>query len=153
MTAPGGFVAAYLGNLALVGDQTGIADEIAVNAGTLSIGTADAACTLAEGVPIRVCAGAKLLLPTAAKAVAASPLKLDSTGPNHATVVLPVDQACSALYTRDLTETDAWTILAEGTYGSSESAAEIVNDDLFSGPGTLTVGAPAARTDVMLLIW
>ena len=153
MTAPGGFVAAYMGNLALVGDQTGIADEIAVNAGTLSIGTADAACTLAEGVPIRVCAGAKLLLPTAAKAVAASPLKLDSHGKNFAKVVLPVDQACASLAVRDVSEGAEWTALPDGTYGSSASAAEFVDDDRFAGPGILTVGAAETVPGTVLLVW
>ena len=153
VTAAGGFVSAYPGNLALVGDQTGIADEIAVNGGTLSIGTAAADCALAEGIPIRVCTGASLLLPTETNAVAASPIKLDGAGKNRAKVILPVNQTCASLAVRDVYESDAWTALPAGTYGSSVSGAEFVRDDLFAGPGVLTVGPAAPSTDVMLLIW
>ena len=124
-----------------------------MNAGTLSIGTADAACSLAEGVPIRVCAGAKLLLPTAAKAVAASPIKLDSAGKNFAKIILPVNQTCASLAVRDMYESSKWTTLPEGTYGSSESNAEFVRDDLFVGPGVLTVGASPTPNGVMFLIY
>ena len=153
VTAPGGFVSAYLGNLALVGDQTGIADEIAVNAGTLSIGTGAADCTLAEGLPIRVCAGATLVLPTAAKAVAKNPIKLDSHGRNFAKVVLPVNQTCASLAVRDVSGGSEWTPLPDGTYGSSASAAEFIDDDRFAGPGILTVGAAETARSTMLLVW
>ena len=152
VTAAGGFVSAYPGNLCLVGDQTGIADEIAVNGGTLAIGTADADCSLAVGVPIRVCAGAKLLLPTETNAVAASSIKLDGAGKNSAKVILPVNQTCASLAVRDVFESDEWTTLPSGTYGSSESAAEFVRDDLFVGPGVLTVGEAKAR-GVLFLVY
>ena len=153
VTAAGGFVSAYPGNLCLVGDQTGIADEIAVNAGTLAIGTAAADCSLAVGIPIRVCTGAKLLLPTVTNAVATSPIKLDSAGKNCAKVILPVNQSCASLSVRDVYESTEWTTLPAGTYGSTASGAEFVRDDLFAGPGVLTVGPAAPSTDVMLLIW
>ena len=153
VTAAGGFVSAYPGNLCLVGDQTGIADEIAVNGGTLAIGTADADCSLAVGIPIRVCTGAKLLLPTVTNAVAASPIKLDGAGKNSAKVILPVNQTCASLAVRDVYESTEWTALPEGTYGSSESAAEFVRDDLFVGPGVLTVGAAPTPNGVMFLIY
>ncbi len=152
VTAAGGFVSAYPGNLCLVGDQTGIADEIAVNGGTLAIGTDDADCSLAVGIPIRVCTGAKLLLPTVTNAVAASSIKLDGAGKNSAKVILPVNQTCASLAVRDVYESDEWTTLPSGTYGSSESAAEFVRDDLFVGPGVLTVGEAKTR-GVMFLIY
>lgn len=145
VTAAGGFVSAYPGNLCLVGDQTGIADEIAVNAGTLAIGTAAADCSIAVGIPIRVCAGASLLLPTVTNSVAASPIKLDSAGKNFAKIILPVDQTCASLAVRYMYESSDWSTLPKGTYGSSESSAEFVRDDLFVGPGVLTVGEAKAR--------
>ena len=153
VTAAGGFVSAYPGNLCLVGDQTGIADEIAVNGGTLAIGTADADCSLAVGIPIRVCTGAKLLLPTVTNAVAASSIKLDGAGKNSAKVILPVNQTCASLAVRDVYESDEWTTLPSGTYGSSESAAEFVRDDLFVGPGVLRVGAAPTPNGVMFLVY
>lgn len=152
VTAAGGFVSAYPGNLCLVGDQTGIADEIAVNGGTLAIGTADADCSLADGLPIRVCRGAKLFLPKR-NAVANNPLKFDGSGGAFGTVELPVDQLIASVAVRDVFESDAWATLPAGTYGSSGSGAEFVRDDLFAGPGVLTVGPAAPSTDVMLLIW
>lgn len=152
VTAAGGFVSAYPGNLCLVGDQTGIADEIAVNAGTLAIGTAEADCSLADGLPIRVCRGAKLFLPKG-NAVANNPLKFDGSCGEYGTVELPVDQRIASVAVRDVFESEEWTTLPQGTYGSSASAAEFVRDDLFVGPGTLRIGPAAPTTDVMLLIW
>ena len=86
-------------------------------------------------------------------AVAASPIKLDGAGKNCAKVILPVDQTCASLAVRDVYESAEWTTLPQGTYGSSASAAEFVRDDLFAGPGILTVGSAAPTTNVMLLIW
>ena len=114
VTAAGGFVSAYPGNLCLVGDQTGIADEIAVNGGTLAIGTADADCSLADGLPIRVCRGAKLFLPKR-NAVANNPLKFDGTCGEYGTVELPVDQLIASVAVRDVFESDAWATLPAGT--------------------------------------
>ena len=151
MTAAGGFVSAYPGNLCLVGDQTGIADEIAVNAGTLALGTAEQDCTLADGLPIRVCRGAKLFLPKR-NAVANNPLKIDGSGGAFGTVELPADRRCAALAIRDVFESDAWETLPEGEYGSSASGAEIVRDDLFTGSGVLTVGT-RVRPTAILTVW
>ena len=152
VTAPGGFVSTYTGNLELGGDQTGISDEIAVNAGTLALGSADYGITLANGLPIRVCAGAKLILPSR-NAVANNPLKIDGSGGAFGTIELPVDQSIASVAIRDVFESTEWTTLPAGTYGSSGSGAEFVRDDLFAGPGVLTVGPAAPTTDVMLLIW
>ena len=152
VTAAGGFVKSWTGNLELGGDQTGIADEIAVNAGTLALGSAEYGITLADGLPIRVCAGAKLILPSH-NAVANNPLKIDGSGDAFGTVELPVDQSIASVAIRDVFESTEWTTLPAGTYGSSGSGAEFVRDDLFAGPGVLTVGPAAPSTDVMLLIW
>jgi len=152
VSAPGGFVLAYTGNLALGGDQTGIAGEIVVNGGTLALGDAEHGITLANGLPIRVCAGAKLILPSR-DAVEKNPLKIDGSGGAFGKVELSVDQACASLAVRDVFESDEWTTLPEGTYGSSESAAEFVRDDLFVGPGVLRVGAAPTPNDIMFLIY
>ena len=152
VTAPGGLVSTYTGNLVLGGDQTGIADEIVVNGGTLALGSADYGITLADGLPIRVCAGAKLILPSR-NAVAKSSLKIDGSGGAFGTVELPVDQRIASVSIRDVFDSEEWTTLPEGEYGSSDSSAEFIRDDLFTGPGVLTVGSAVPSTDVMLLIW
>ena len=53
----------WTGNLVLGGTQTGIANEVVVNGGTLQLGNDAKDCELAEGLPVRVCAGATLSLP------------------------------------------------------------------------------------------
>ena len=151
-TAAGGFVKSWPGNLVLGGNQTGIAVEIAVNGGSLQLGTDAKDCELTEGLPIRVCAGATLKLPYEGT-VEKSPIKLDGSAEAFGKIELPVNQTCVSLSVRDVYESDAWTALPAGTYGSSGSGAEFVRDDLFAGPGVLTVGPAAPSTDVMLLIW
>ena len=152
VSAPGGFVLAYTGNLVLGGDQTGIANEIVVNGGTLALGDAEHGITLADNLPIRVCAGAKLILPSG-NAVAKNPLKIDGSAEAFGKVELPVNQTCAALAVRDVYESNEWDDLPEGTYGSSESAAEFVRDDLFVGPGVLRVGAAPTPNGIMFLIY
>ena len=152
VTAPGGFVSTYTGNLELGGDQTGIADEIVVNGGTLALGSAEYEIELADNLPIRVCAGAKLILPSR-NAVAKSPVKIDGSGGAFGKVELSVDQTCASLAVRDVFESDEWTTLPSGTYGSSESNAEFVRDDLFVGPGVLRVGEAPTPNGVMFLIY
>ncbi len=151
VTAPGGFVSTYTGNLELGGNQTGIGDEIVVAAGCLALGNAEHGITLAANLPVRVCAGAKLILPSS-NAIAKSPLKIDGSAEVFGKVELPVNQTCASLAVRDVFESTDWTTLPSGTYGSSESAAEFVRDDLFVGPGVLTVGEAKTR-GVMFLIY
>ena len=152
VTAAGGFVSAYPGNLCLVGDQTGIADEIAVNGGTLAIGTSENECLLTAGLLIRVCRGAKLLA-NHANSLNGIAVKLDGAGGDFAKVILPGDRICASLAVRDVYESTEWDDLPEGTYGSSESAAEFVRDDLFVGPGVLRVGAAPTPNGVMFLVY
>ena len=140
VTAPGGFVSAYTGWLVLGGDQTGIADELVVNAGSLQLGTADFGCRLAPGLPIRVCAGSTLVL-AEADAAGGNAIRFDGADGRFGRVELPegVAATCDRIYLRDFPEATEWTNLPAGTYGSSESGADIVRDDLFSGKGVLVV--------------
>ena len=150
VTAPGGFVSTYTGNLELGGNQTGIGDEIVVAAGCLALGNAEHGITLAANLPIRVCAGATLK-PVAAKSIEKAALKIDGSGGAFGKVELSRSQTCAALAVRDVFESDEWTTLPSGTYGSSESAAEFVRDDLFVGPGVLTVGEAKTRGAMFLI--
>ena len=155
VSAPGGFVSCYTGNLELGGNQTGIADEIVVSGGTLALGDAEHGITLADNLPIRVCAGAKLILPKSG-AVEKCPLKIDGSAEAFGKVELPVNQTCASLAVRDVFESDEWTTLPDGTYGSSDSGAKFVRDDLFIGPGVLMVGeepTPITPDSVQFLIY
>lgn len=151
VTAPGGFVAAYTGFLTLGGDQTGIGDEIVVNAGTLQLGTATAGCTLARKLPVRVFANATLSCPSA-DSLYGTVLKFDGSAGWFGKVDLASNQSCSRLYVRDYPETPEWQNLVRGTYGSSESGAEFVRDDLFTGTGTLTVTSDDIIKPTMLIM-
>ena len=140
VTAPGGFVAAYTGNLILGGEQTGIGDEIAVNAGSLQLGTADNSCQLAKDLPIRIYANATLKLPNASS-TAGNVVKFDGAAGWFGKVEIPAGVAakCRKAYWRDYPEVQEWQSLPSGIYGSSESGAPNVRDDLFAGAGTLQV--------------
>ena len=140
VTAPGGFVAAYTGNLVLGGDQTGIRDEIAVNAGTLQLGTAESTCSLATELPIRIFANATLKLPNDSS-VTGNIVKFDGAAGWFGKVEVPAGVAakCRRVYWRDYPETQEWQVLKRGIYGSSESGAPNIRDDLFVGAGTLQV--------------
>ena len=54
-------------------------------------------------------------------------------------VTLEADTSCKKLYVRNWPARPDWKTLPRGTYGSSESGARFVRDDLFSGPGVLDV--------------
>ena len=140
VTAPGGFVAAYTGYLTLGGDQTGIGDEIAVNAGTLMLGDADHACSLAAELPIRIYANATLSLPNDSSATG-NIVKFDGAAGWFGKVEVPAGVAAKGkkAYWRDYPETQEWQNLPRGVYGSSESGAPNVRDDLFVGAGTLQI--------------
>ncbi len=150
VSAPGGFVSTYTGNLELGGDQRGIAGEIVVNGGTLALGSSSHSIRLAADLPIRVCAGATLLLPNR-NAIARNPLKIDGSGGAFGKVELSGFCRCASLAVRDVAKSDEWTKLPEGTYGSSDSAAKFVRDDIFVGSGVLRVAAPVpAGTEILL---
>ena len=142
VTAPGGFVAAYTGNLVLGGDQTGIGDELVVNAGTLQLGTADRACRLAKDLPVRVYANATLKLPNA-YSTGGKFIQFDGAAGWFGKVEIAdgVAAKCKKAFIRDYPESPEWETLPRGVYGSSDSAATgaFVRDDLFAGTGTLEV--------------
>lgn len=145
VSAPGGFVAAYTGHLVLGGDQTGIGGEIAVNAGTLHLGTAGSGCSLARDIPIRIYANATLKLPNASSASGAI-LKFDGAAGWFGKVEVPsgVAAKCRKAYWRDYPETEEWQPIPLGVYSGDETTAEntpgCVYDPVhFAGAGTVQV--------------
>ena len=144
VTAPGGFVAAYTGNLVLGGDQTGIGDEIAVNAGTLVLGTTSTACVLKRELPIRIYANATLSLPNAASATG-NIVKFDGAAGWFGKVEVPagVEAKCRKAYWRDYPETEEWQSIPRGVYTGDAATAlatgATYDPDRFAGSGTVTV--------------
>ena len=145
ISAPGGFVAAGTGCLILGGDQSGIAGEIAVNAGSLQLGTASSNCKLARDLPIRIFANATLRLPNIESARSAI-VKFDGAAGWFGKVEVPegVAAKCWKAYWRDYPETQEWQNLRRGVYTGDEATAlanpKVVYDpEHFSGAGTLEV--------------
>lgn len=145
VTAPGGFVSSYSGALVLGGNQTGIGGELVVNAGVLTLGTADLSCSLANNLPIRICAGATLAVPRA-DAVKKNLLQFDGAAAQFGKVEVPegIAAKCWKAYWRDYPETREWQNLSRGVYTGDEATAlanpKVVYDpEHFSGAGTLEV--------------
>ena len=156
VTAPGGFVAAHTGALILGGNQTGIANEIAVNAGALQLGTAESACQLARDLPIRIFANATLKLPNASSTTG-NILKFDGAAGWFGKLEVPsgVAAKCRKAYWRDYPETQEWQNLKRGVYTGDEATAlatgAIYDPDHFAGAGTLNVLKDDSTQP--LLIW
>ena len=143
--ALGGFVAAYTGNLVLGGDQTGIGGEIAVNAGSLQLGTSSSGCQLAQHLPIHIFANATLRLPNVESTKFAI-VKFDGAAGWFGKVEIPggVAAKCWKAYWRDFPEAQEWQNLKRGVYTGDEATAlanpKIVYDpERFSGEGTIEV--------------
>lgn len=154
VTAPGGFVAGYCGYLQLGGDQTGIADEIVINAGTLILGSATTPCAINPNMEVRLVAGANLSIPIAG-ALNTSTLRLDGHAGYYGKVNIAegVEEKVGRIYVRDYPDESEWTSLPRGTYGSSESNAEFVDDTLFSGKGVLKVMSDDVLEPTLILMF
>lgn len=156
MIAPYGFVCAFPGFLSICGDQTGIDDEIVVNAGELTLGLAqnnngrDLELPCLIDVPVRIVGGGSTL------AIAAVPgptldrdqnVYFEDIGGHAGKLKLPVDaeETCFKCYVDGVA-------LPRGTYGSSESDADFIDDAHFAGAGVLAVRKDDAvqYTTVML---
>lgn len=157
VTAPGGFVAAYTGYLTLGGDQTGIGDEIAVNAGSLQLGTADNSCQLAKDLPIRIYANATLKLPNASSTTG-NILKFDGAAGWFGKVEVPegVAAKCCKAYWRDYPETPEWQPIRRGVYTGDEATAlstgAIYDPDHFSGAGTVAVLKDNSTLPLLIIV-
>jgi len=151
VTAPGGFVSSFSGALVLGGCQTNILEELVVNAGVLTLGTANAACSLRRNLDVRVCSGAELAVPRT-DAIKGTFLRLDGVDGQFGTVTLDADTSCKKCYLRDWPVAPEWETLPRGSYGSSDSAAENIRDDLFAGTGILDVKTDDQKDPTILLV-
>ncbi len=143
IVAPYGFVCGFPGTLTVCGDQKGIDDEIVVNAGTLTLGLVQnnngvnllLPCEI--DVPVRIVGGGATL------AIAPVPqatldrdqcVYFEDVGGHAGKIDLPADaeETCLKCYVDGVA-------MPRGTYGSSASNADNVDDDHFSGSGILTV--------------
>ena len=137
VTAPGGLVFAYTGHALLAGDQTGIDDELVVNAGTLNLGSQDGtvACTL--DVPVRILANASVRM----NSITMTKQNIyfdDIAGYGGKIVLNAAESKCHKLLVRDTPEETEWTSVPRGTYSAAELNV-LLPGDRFSGDGVLVV--------------
>ena len=132
--APEGLVNAYYGSLRLGGPQTNIEDSITVNSGTLMLGSADGTIPTTIKVPVYVVGGnSKLRLDVAGSFTThEATINLEDVGGYPAKVQMNVDDSVWEASVDGVT-------LQRGTWGSSGSGAEHVDDAHFLGTGVLTV--------------
>lgn len=149
-TAQGGLVFGYTGYALLAGDQTGVDDELVVNAGTLDLGSQDksVACTL--DVPVRILANATVKMNNVS--MAKSDVYFDDIAGYTGKIQLNANSTCQKLYVRDTPEETEWTSLPRGTYGATGSGATNIDDARFSGSGILTVRKDDLATGLMLFV-
>lgn len=157
-TAKGGFVSAYTGFLRLGGNQTGIAKEIIVNAGTLILGNATEPCLLANDLPISIYANAVLSLPNA-DSTKNTIINFEGCADWYGKIEIPegVDALCMKIYTRDYPEFPEFISLARGRYTGDEATAKaldcIYDPVHFSGSGTITVTSDDTTIPTTIVIW
>ena len=140
--APHGLVAAYYGHLRLGGVQTNIAEEITVNAGTLILGTEDGEIPTKINVPIRVVGGGATLRIDASNCLCNGTPESPKANKDIRLFLEDINGPAKVCMNAD---DSVWECLVDGktlrrgTWGSSESAAEYVDDARFSGAKVLRV--------------
>lgn len=139
ITAPGGLVFAYTGYALLGGHQTGIEDEIVVNAGVVDFGAQDGSASVTLGAPIRILPNATAKF-NAVTGTETNDVCFDVLAGQIGRIELACNATCRRLMVREEPATNPkWLPLRKGTYGSSASAAQFKDDTMFSGTGILTV--------------
>ena len=140
--APHGLVAAYYGHLRLGGVQTNIAEEITVNAGTFILGTEDGEIPTKINVPIRVVGGGATLRIDASNCLCKGTPESPKANKDIRLFLEDINGPAKICMNAD---DSVWECLVDGktlrrgTWGSSESAAEYVDDARFSGAKVLRV--------------
>lgn len=163
MVAPYGFVSGYPGFLMISGDQTGIDDEIVVQAGQLTLGIvlnnngANLSLPCEIDVPVRIVGGGSTLVIADVEGTTLDPAQnvyFDDVGGFSGKLSIPEGktETCSMLYTRNSLEGEAWVSLPRGTYGASGSGAETIDDARFAGGGILVVRRDDLVQPTMILM-
>jgi hypothetical protein len=141
MIAPYGFVSAFPGYLTICGDQTGIDDEIVVQAGGLTLGLAknnngvDLVVPCQIDVPVRIVGGGSTLKLAANSHLASDQnVYFDDIGGFAGKLDIPAGttETCMKCYVDGVT-------ISRGTWGATGSGADNIDDEHFSGLGVLKV--------------
>lgn len=145
--APEGFVSAYYGFLRLGGSQTNIEDSVTVNSGTLALGSPDGTIPTTIQVPIYVVGGNSVLQLDAAGTFTTheATLNLEDVGGYPAKVRMNVSDTVWEASVDGVT-------LPRGTWGSSASGADHVDDEHFLGTGILTICHDQLTKPTMMIL-
>ena len=145
--APEGFVSGYYGFLRLGGSQTNIEDSVTVNSGTLALGSPDGTIPTTLQVPIYVVGGnSKLRLDAVGTFTThEATINLEDVGGYPAKIEMNVNDAVWEMTVDGVT-------IPRGTWGSSTSGAEFVDDAHFLGNGVLTVYHDQLTKPTMMIL-
>ena len=139
VVAPEGLAISFPGFLRLGGDQTGIDEELAINGCDVTLGSETTGCTI--DVPVRLEGGAAKLRIGKQGSFCCQDLSLN----DHAGIGPKFVPAAGSVEPVHMIRVNG-VPLRRGTWGSSESGAEFVDDDHFAGTGVVQVqidGAPS----------
>lgn len=136
VAAPQGLVCGYFGNLLLAGDQTGIKDEIVVNNGKLFLGSLDGTVKAQIDADVRIVSQNATVKVNVPGTLDNSNVLFDDAFQFAGKIELPPGQTekCRMLFIGDSEKS-----MPRGTYGSSASGAEFIDDVHFLGTGILDV--------------
>ena len=145
IVAPKGLVVSYPGKLLLGGDQTGIDDHISVNGSELHLGTADVATEI--DVPVHLYGGNSSVVIDRAGSFCRRELHFHDHGTlGSKFVALPgTVERVGRTYVDGVN-------LRKGLYGSSESGADIVDDNHFAGTGLVRVCTDETDKTTMMIL-
>ena len=134
IVSPEGAVFSYPGDLVLGGDQTGIDDHIAVNGTDLRLGSLDGTTGCSIDVPVHLYGGNSVLRVMKPDSFCRQTLYFWDHGTRGSKFIPPAGETerVQKLYI------DGKSAL-RGTWGSSESGADNVDDDHFVGTGLVRV--------------
>ena len=145
IVAPQGLAISFPGYLRIGGDQTGIDGELVVNGCDVTLGSATTGCRI--DVPVRLESGAATLRIGKAGSFCRRPLFLN----DHAGIG-PKFVACPGTVEKVGMTYVNGVNLRKGLYGSSESGADIVDDNHFAGTGLVRVCTDETdKTSILIL--
>ena len=150
VVAPQGFVFAGYGNLLLAGNQTGIADELVVNTGTLYLGSLDGALKAQLGrIQLRIVSGNSKVKVNASGALSQTDVRFDDVDRFSGTLELPAGKTeiCKKLFIGEGVDS-----LPRGTYGATGSGADNLDDVHFTGTGVLLVMQDTTIESTVILV-
>ena len=144
IVAPEGLAVSFPGFLRLGGDQTGIDGELAINGCDVTLGSETTGCTI--DVPVRLESGAAKLRIGKQGSFCCQDLFLN----DHAGIGPKFVPAAGTVEPVHMIRVDG-VPLRRGTWGSSESPAEFIDDNHFAGTGVAQVQIDSAPSSAIFL--